>query len=118
MGRRILLFNMFVVFVGFLTFLFGFFPVKNSQLSSTNNGHVPATGSTTLKPSYDRLVFILIDALRADFVFSSVTGVKPGSGVSKIESLRLMVEEKEAFGFIAKAHSPTVTLPRIKVQVS
>jgi ethanolaminephosphotransferase len=117
MSRRILLFNMFIVFVGFLTFLFGFFPVKNSQLS-TSNGHVPANGSTTLKPSYDRLIFILIDALRADFVFSSVSGVKPGSSVSKIESLRLMVEEKKAFGFIAKAHSPTVTLPRIKVQVS
>ena len=67
-------------------------------------------GLSSPKKHYSRLVFVLIDALRADFVL-------PGSvhNLPKMEFLRNKILRNESYSFIAKAHPPTVTLPRIKV---
>ncbi|XP_055348353.1 GPI ethanolamine phosphate transferase 2-like [Paramacrobiotus metropolitanus] len=59
------------------------------------------------KPFVDKLVLILIDALRADFVF---TVKYEGSFGFVAEQMR----NGKALGFIANARTPTVTLPRIK----
>lgn len=56
---------------------------------------------------YDRLVFVVVDALRSDFVYG------PGSGFA---FLRRMLEEQpeHALGLVARAKAPTVTMPRLK----
>lgn len=61
-------------------------------------------GVSPLKRHYNKTVLVLIDALRADFLFSPDT---PMSMTKKLVSQNLAL--------VAKAHTPTVTLPRIKV---
>ena len=70
-----------------------------------------------------RLVIVLIDALRADFVIShedlSIAGIQYGkeSEYPKIEYLARKISQGEARAYAAKATPPTVTLPRLKVQL-
>ncbi len=66
------------------------------------------SGKVPIKPVYGRLVVMLIDALRSDFVF--------GDAYKRdMPYLRSLINKKETFSFMAKAHPPTVTMPRIKV---
>ena len=67
-----------------------------------------------------QVVLIVIDALRADFVLPnkklSNFGLNLVDGRPKIDYVtELMKEERHAVTFVAQAHAPTVTLPRIKV---
>ncbi|GAN10506.1 sulfatase [Mucor ambiguus] len=57
------------------------------------------------EPEFDRLVFVLIDALRNDFMIGKDSGFKFVSS---------HIEQGTAYPFTAKATAPTVTLPRIK----
>ena len=59
---------------------------------------------------YDRLVFVLIDALRSDFVLPFAK-----SDLPQMKFVSGLVESGHALGLSAKAHPPTVTMPRIKV---
>jgi ethanolaminephosphotransferase len=59
------------------------------------------------QPAFTRLVLVVIDALRMDFVFSEDSGMR---------YLQSLIRKKQAFGYNAHADSPTVTLPRIKVR--
>jgi predicted AlkP superfamily pyrophosphatase or phosphodiesterase len=52
------------------------------------------------------MVFVLIDALRADFMLGAATAMP---------FVDLMRRRNEAFAFVANAQIPTVTMPRIKV---
>ena len=54
---------------------------------------------------------MVIDALRADFVFKedSLSGDSP-----RIQFLEKLLQEDKAVGLIARANPPTVTLPRLK----
>ena len=72
-----------------------------------------------------QVVVLVIDALRADFVFPNemlfeATGIE-SEAESKIEYLANLVQSSEVSSgveaFVAKAHSPTVTMPRIKVRL-
>ena len=54
----------------------------------------------------DKAVIFLIDALRVDFITGNTSG---------FASLRNHLRDGNAKGFIAKARTPTVTLPRLKV---
>ena len=91
----------------FALYLNGFFPLK-----TTLNGYAEKT-SVVLnnksvaqpRPVFDKLVIVLIDALRSDFVFDKTDMVQ----------LKKMLGYGRAVGFEVKAHPPTVTLPRIKV---
>ncbi|CAI2164269.1 7264_t:CDS:10 [Funneliformis geosporum] len=95
--------------LGIFFFAKGFFPYKAnlSGLSSINDLPPLPTGEKILppKPKFDRLVFMLIDALRSDFVFGK------NSGLKFVQSL---ISEKLAIPYTAIATAPTVTLPRIK----
>ena len=73
------------------------------------NSYVPA--ATT--PKFQRLVFVLVDALRADFVLSLESNIK---ALPKMEFTRDRIASGGACAFLAKAHAPTVTMPRLKVQ--
>jgi len=58
--------------------------------------------------SFDKLVVMLVDALRADFVYNHTS--------SEFKFARQLMAAGKAVPFAAAAHSPTVTLPRIKVR--
>ena len=118
-----LAFLMLVDILAFIVFLSGFFPVKRSVPGyATHPVHAepesidittkPATDNNVSIPlSYDKVIFVLIDALRADFV---LPGLK--TDVSQMEYVKNLILKNETFSYIANAHPPTVTLPRIKVQ--
>ena len=59
--------------------------------------------------SFGRLVIILIDALRADFVLPME------SDLPRMKFVESLINLNETISFKAKANPPTVTLPRIKV---
>lgn len=55
---------------------------------------------------FRRLIFIVIDAFRADFLFES----------EKMKFLRDFIETGSAIAYSANCQPPTVTMPRIKVK--
>ncbi len=63
---------------------------------------------------FDRLVFILIDALRADFVLP-LEGAQ--HDLPRMSFTEKLIKDGKTLSFRAKANPPTVTLPRIKVRL-
>jgi ethanolaminephosphotransferase len=126
LNSSILYVSLLLQVVGLLIFLYGYFPVKRvvpgfavaedapPEPSPDNIQHlligkefnnassIQGTGSV-----YGRLVIMLIDALRADFVF--------GDAGRSMPYTRRLLENGRSLNFIARAHPPTVTMPRIKV---
>ncbi|XP_061107998.1 GPI ethanolamine phosphate transferase 2 isoform X5 [Conger conger] len=98
-------------------FLKGFFPapVKSSFSSKTTVSDLPAeplsgnnpNSSKVPAPLFHRVVIVLIDALREDFVFGS-------KGQQYMPYTQHLVERGSSHSFVAKARPPTVTMPRIK----
>ncbi|KAK3535206.1 hypothetical protein QTP70_004761 [Hemibagrus guttatus] len=103
--------------LGIALFLRGFFPVpiKSSLSSNSKLSDLPAEpvvgsspNSTKVPPPlFNKVVIVLIDALRDDFVFGP-------NGKRFMPYTRNLVESGSSHGFIAKARPPTVTMPRIK----
>ncbi|KAL7945738.1 alkaline-phosphatase-like protein [Trichoderma barbatum] len=86
-----------------LVFATGFFPYKPflpglAEFEPLEYGPPP-------KAPFDRLVFMVVDALRSDFVFSEESG---------FEHTQRLIRDGSAIPFTANARSPTVTMPRIK----
>ncbi|KAG5929647.1 hypothetical protein E4U53_002404 [Claviceps sorghi] len=86
-----------------LVFGVGFFPYK-PYLPGLAHYDELAYGDPPPAP-FDKLVFMVVDALRSDFVFSQ------GSGFEYTQSL---IRDGLAMPFTANARSPTVTMPRLK----
>ncbi|KAL8370465.1 hypothetical protein RB595_000708 [Gaeumannomyces hyphopodioides] len=89
--------------IAIVTFATGFFPYKPvlpglAQYDNLELGPPPAA-------PFDRLVFMVVDALRSDFVYTA------GSG---FEYTQKLIRDGTALPFTAHATSPTVTMPRIK----
>ncbi|KAH6694733.1 hypothetical protein VD0004_g4963 [Verticillium dahliae] len=89
--------------VSIITFATGFFPYKPflsglAQYETLDYGNPPA-------PPFDRLVFMVVDALRSDFVYT---------GDSGFEFTQDLIRRGHALPFTANARSPTITMPRIK----
>lgn len=59
-------------------------------------------------PLFRKVVIVLIDALRDDFVFGS-------KGKQFMPYTTQVIEKGTSYSFIAEAKPPTVTMPRIKV---
>ncbi|KAI0230579.1 GPI ethanolamine phosphate transferase 2 [Lamellibrachia satsuma] len=110
--------------LGFGVFLAGFFPMKvaipgyatlrnnetEPQSSDQQDGSQQAPHEQLgVKPLFQKMIFVLIDALRADFVLPL-----PGGDLPRMEFVSRLVDNKETFSFLARAHAPTVTMPRIK----
>ncbi|CCJ30652.1 unnamed protein product [Pneumocystis jirovecii] len=87
-----------ISFLGILFFAKGFFPYKPML-------HGFSEDSSMIQAPFNRLVFILIDALRSDFVFSN------SSSMTFTQSL---IFSGKAYPYTAYASPPTVTFPRIK----
>ncbi|KAL6864327.1 alkaline phosphatase-like protein [Trichoderma novae-zelandiae] len=86
-----------------LVFATGFFPYKPflpglAEFEPLEYGPPP-------KAPFDKLVFMVVDALRSDFVYSDDSG---------FEYTQRLIRDGGAIPFTANARSPTVTMPRIK----
>lgn len=88
-----------VLFVGIALFARGFLPPPPS---------IPgfATDGVPVPPQFDRMIFMVVDALRSDFAFSAHS--------SNFRNLHKLIREGHALPFTAYASPPTVTLPRLK----
>ncbi|XP_056430891.1 GPI ethanolamine phosphate transferase 2 [Hyla sarda] len=102
--------------LGLALFLRGFFPVPvRSQSRKSSISEIPAepwAGKTSNwtqlpHPLFKRVVILLIDALRQDFVFGA-------KGKEYMPYITQLIEKGPSLSFIAKATAPTVTMPRIK----
>ncbi|KAH8689708.1 putative sulfatase [Talaromyces proteolyticus] len=86
--------------IAVLLFSFGYFPYKPvipGIASNLDSGKAPAI--------FDKVVIMVVDALRSDFVYSN------NSGFYFTQNL---IRTGNALPFTAHASSPTVTMPRIK----
>ncbi|KAI1883855.1 hypothetical protein AGOR_G00236330 [Albula goreensis] len=102
---------------GIALFLRGFFPapVKSSFSSKTKISDLPSEPLTGNNPNsskvpgplFRRVVIVLIDALREDFIYGP-------RGRQYMPYTRHLVERGSTLSFVAKAQPPTVTMPRIK----
>ncbi|XP_068727731.1 GPI ethanolamine phosphate transferase 2-like [Montipora capricornis] len=105
---------LFCQIVGLSLFLRGFFPLKKASKGRATHEQLPVEPSeeesrSPPPPKFGRLIIMLIDALRADFVFNER---------SKMPFTQEMIRKNESFSFLARAHPPTVTMPRIKALVT
>lgn len=86
-------------------FCCGFFPQKN-VLKGDANFLLETSLQQQSKPTFDKLVLIIIDALRSDFVFDQ--------SMSNFTFVHSLINSGEAWGYTAFSNPPTVTLPRLK----
>ncbi|XP_043429184.1 GPI ethanolamine phosphate transferase 2 isoform X4 [Prionailurus bengalensis] len=103
--------------IGVALFLRGFFPAPVRSSSRTEHqaeppAPEPSTGASSNwtklpPPLFSKVVIMLIDALRDDFVFGS-------KGVKFMPYTTYLVEKGASHSFVAEAKPPTVTMPRIK----
>ncbi|RYP89339.1 hypothetical protein DL769_000094 [Monosporascus sp. CRB-8-3] len=87
-----------------LIFATGFFPYKPFLPGLAEYQSVVVSGSPPKSP-FDRVIFMVVDALRSDFVYLN------GSG---FEYTQQLIANGVAIPFTAHATSPTITMPRIK----
>ncbi|XP_053073723.1 GPI ethanolamine phosphate transferase 2 isoform X5 [Acinonyx jubatus] len=103
--------------LGVALFLRGFFPAAVRSSSRTEHqaeppAPEPSTGASSNwtklpPPLFSKVVIMLIDALRDDFVFGS-------KGVKFMPYTTYLVEKGASHSFVAEAKPPTVTMPRVK----
>ncbi|CAL9730744.1 GPI ethanolamine phosphate transferase 2 [Monosporozyma unispora] len=86
-------------------FCIGFFPKKN-VLNGEAIFHYNKTLQKDSKPVFNKLVVVVIDALRSDFIFDKYS--------SNFNFVHSKLNSGEAWGFTAFSNPPTVTLPRLK----
>ncbi|KAF2785696.1 alkaline phosphatase-like protein [Melanomma pulvis-pyrius CBS 109.77] len=60
-------------------------------------------------PQFDKLVFMVVDALRSDFVYGEESGMK---------FVQSQIRDGTAIPFTAHATSPTITMPRVKAMTT
>ncbi|KAB0804642.1 hypothetical protein PPYR_01612 [Photinus pyralis] len=100
------LINFILIIISLILFLRGFFPVQytsgNDSARPTQLNGIEFNLEQLYKPEVDRLVFIIIDALRWDFITQ--------------QNFPNLAPAFHQHGCMHKVHvqSPTVTLPRIK----
>ncbi|XP_042841159.1 GPI ethanolamine phosphate transferase 2 isoform X7 [Panthera tigris] len=103
--------------LGVALFLRGFFPAPVRSSSRTEHQAEPPAPEPSIgassnwtklpPPLFSKVVIMLIDALRDDFVFGS-------KGVKFMPYTTYLVEKGASHSFVAEAKPPTVTMPRIK----
>uniref|UniRef100_A0A8C3DZ90 Phosphatidylinositol glycan anchor biosynthesis class G (EMM blood group) n=1 Tax=Corvus moneduloides TaxID=1196302 RepID=A0A8C3DZ90_CORMO len=105
--------------LGVALFLRGFFPVpvrslprREARADPPAEPAPPGAGMVSNwtkipPPLFKKVVVVLIDALRDDFVFGS-------KGKQFMPYTTQVVEKGTSYSFIAEAKPPTVTMPRIK----
>ncbi|KAH6622408.1 GPI ethanolamine phosphate transferas-like protein 2 [Boeremia exigua] len=93
-----------------LIFATGFFPYKPFMPGLAEYEEISLHGKSgehgqPPEAPFDKLIFMVVDALRSDFVYGEE------SGMSFVQSL---IRDGTALPFTAHATSPTITMPRVK----
>ncbi|EFX79080.1 hypothetical protein DAPPUDRAFT_305035 [Daphnia pulex] len=112
------LYIIFSHFAAIFIFLAGFLPVRtrNQTFASWDDSFPKELNGLVLNPEQlytpklTKLVLIVIDALRADFII--------GENLNSMPFLSKLHHNGQACTYLAHAHTPTVTLPRIKALVT
>ncbi|KAF2768483.1 alkaline phosphatase-like protein [Teratosphaeria nubilosa] len=94
--------------IAILVFAIGFFPFKPLLPGLAVFGHRSEDGTwdgEQPEAVFDRVVFMVVDALRSDFVYGRSSG---------FEFTQSLIRDGAAIPFTAHATPPTVTMPRIK----
>lgn len=103
----ILLVGLVVQLGAFLLFCKGFFPTK--VLLTPNQVEQFSTpfpdGFTNAAAQFDKVVIMVVDAMRSDFMFSDQ---------SNMGFVHQLLNQHYGIGFTAFSNPPTVTLPRLK----
>ncbi|KAH3684419.1 hypothetical protein WICPIJ_004605 [Wickerhamomyces pijperi] len=94
--------TLLVQLAGILVFCIGFFPSKTVL---QGHGSFLTTSEEPFTPQFDRVIVMVVDALRSDFMFSEE---------SQFHYVHKLIRDGSALGFTAFANPPTVTLPRLK----
>ena len=136
---------MVVQFLGMLLFAYGYFTVDDEMLSESEVNSLRLSlpeetqaqlAAIQIKCSpelsraiFNKLIFVVIDALRADFIPSITTSPSsqysmPSSQYSMPSSqysmpfLENLIRTEAAVSMVSEAQTPTVTMPRIKALMS
>lgn len=86
-------------------FCAGFFPQKK-VLKGDAQFLIEPSLQNEAQPAFKKLVLVVIDALRSDFLFEESN--------SRFSFVHQLLNEGSAWGFTAYSNPPTVTLPRLK----
>ncbi|GAB1601114.1 GPI ethanolamine phosphate transferase 2-like [Argonauta hians] len=92
------------------TFLFSLFPIKKDLHVSKDETSNIAIKPEGIKHAFNRLVVVVIDSLRSDFIIDSNN--------TYMTYTQHLLEHNEAIAYHSIAHPPTVTLPRIKAMMT
>uniref|UniRef100_A0AAG5DHP9 GPI ethanolamine phosphate transferase 2 C-terminal domain-containing protein n=1 Tax=Anopheles atroparvus TaxID=41427 RepID=A0AAG5DHP9_ANOAO len=112
--EHIAVFNFSVFLFAFSLFCYGFFPLSFSPPTKSSLDELPqfvansSFDTTSYKPRISRAVFMLIDALRMDFINQE----------ANFKFLNELVNDGRACLYRLQVHPPTVTMPRIKAMTS
>lgn len=102
---RILFYLFICEILSIVIFSIGFFPQK-VVLEGTGDFQYDKSLQAKITPVFDKLVFIVIDALRSDFLYYK--------NQSNFQFVHELLNTGDAWGFTAYSNPPTVTLPRLK----
>ncbi|CAH2350083.1 GPI ethanolamine phosphate transferase 2 [[Candida] railenensis] len=95
--------------LGFVVFLKGFFPSKvvlSGYSEFRDAPQSPFTGSNGEPQQFNKFVLMVVDAMRADFLYSETH--------SHMSFVHQLISEGSAIPYTAFSNPPTVTLPRLK----
>ncbi|OBT48294.1 hypothetical protein VE00_01172 [Pseudogymnoascus sp. WSF 3629] len=96
--------NLFIP-IAILTFASGFFPYKPFLPGLAEYEALGFGLGAPPKAPFDKVIFMVVDALRSDFVFSDE---------SAFTFTQSLISNGAAMPFTAHATSPTITMPRVK----
>ncbi|XP_077982034.1 GPI ethanolamine phosphate transferase 2, catalytic subunit-like [Glandiceps talaboti] len=116
--KSFVLLCLLVKFAALYIFFKGFFPIKRAipgratihdlPIEPYNITEYPSESDDYHnQPAFGKLVIVLIDALRADFVFGE-------KAYQHMPFTHKLIQDGKTLSFLAKAHPPTVTMPRLK----
>ncbi|KAK0084272.1 hypothetical protein PV325_007346 [Microctonus aethiopoides] len=117
-GSIILIYIWFVALFAIALFLYGFFPVKYHEVPAATLNDIPKSinnikinSEYLYKPLVQKVVFMVIDALRWDFINDAhkldVMSFTRNSIINNLAGLSQV-----------KVNAPTVTMPRVKAMTS
>ncbi|KAK6354180.1 major facilitator superfamily transporter protein [Orbilia blumenaviensis] len=91
--------------IAVLVFAKAFFPYKPFLQGLAQHADYHNNGETPAPAQFEKIVFMLVDALRSDFVFGEPSG---------FEYTQSLIRSGVAIPFTAHATSPTITMPKLK----
>ena len=103
------LYEWICTFIALYSIAFGFFNWNNISSSKPSSFSKPSfkNKNSSNNGFYDRIVFVVIDALRADMLYASQNTISIHPLSSSMPFLQRLLDTQEALGYIAHAQTPT-----------